>query len=457
MHHDASYDAQCISLTDTPLLVPDRIEAPMRRGLSCFALMSLAAAGCGDGSSPAGAPPGGAGAAAGSAGAPSLSGATSGGARGGEATPAGSGSGGGASGAAGSAGSGQGEPEPGKLSDCELAFPYREQAPRGHWLGADSNFSVVLSPSRALMTFQDTFVGGTDTASRAGSQMVANTLASIRCDQGAYSIDYFWGGSDRTHEAVFDDGNPDGHRLWIHRPFLHEGRMFLTATRVSSDDQGFEEHGMTLARVDNPRDAPETWRVEYFNLTDQRLTVGKGIADLGQHIYLFTPYPFEAILVRIEKARLLEDAISEASLEYLTSEGTWAPGLAPAQARKLGLPANTGLTLRFHEASRRWLALFTSTSSWPSARVAFSSAEQLEGPWTEEEELYRVPEMDPQAPEYEVDTFCYGASEHDAFNAEPDRQIVFTYTCNSNQFSKLVSDMAIYVPRVVKLSHPLAP
>ena len=399
----------------------------------------------------------GAGASAGTA-----TGASAGQGSGASGASAGAGSGGASSAGAGGSSAGQAgsapvEPSAGNLSDCELALPYQDQAPRGHWLGGDSNFSVVLSASRALMTFQDTFVGGASTSSRMGSAMVGNTLASIACQDGQYSIDYSWGGVADSHQAMFDDQNPAGQRLWVHRPWVHEGQLFLTGTRVSSDDTGFQEHGMTLARVENPLDAPAQWSIDYFNLTDQRLTIGKGIADSGQHIYLFTPYEANMILVRIAKSQLLEATIGEASLEYLRAAGNWAAGVVPADAKKLGLPANTGLTVRYHQASQRWLALFTNTSGWPSDVISISSAPELEGPWDEPTDIYSVPEMDPEAPEYDADTICYGAAEHDAFNPDPDGQILFTYTCNSNQFEKLLANMAIYVPRVVKVENPLLP
>jgi len=423
--------------------------------MSTTALLAL---GCGD-SAPAamsGASGMSAGATAGSdtAGPGPESGAGSGaGPSGGNGGSAGSMAGGSGSGGAGA----PGDPPASKLSDCQLAFPYQDQDPRGHWLGADSNFSVVLSPARALMTFQDTFVGGSSADSRSGSAMVGNTLASISCQDGAYAIDYAWGGSGLEHEALFDDQNPDGQRLWVHRPWLHEGKLFLTGTRVSSDDLGFVEHGMTLARVQNPLDAPAEWSIEYFNLTDQRLTVGKGIVDSAEHLYLFTPYQSSMILVRLAKAKLVEPTLSEASLEYLGADGAWSPGLVAASAKTLGLPANTGLTVRYHAASERWLALFTNTSGWPSASISISSAATLEGPWSEPVDIYSVPEMDPSSPEYDADTICYGASEHDAFNPDPDAEILFTYTCNSNQFPKLLANMAIYVPRVVTVENPLLP
>ncbi len=396
-----------------------------------------------------------------SAGASSSAGAQAGQSTAGSSSASGAGGASSAGGASGGAGGGAGttpiEPDVGKLTDCELAFPYQPEDPRGHWLGGDSNFSVVLSPSRALMTFQDTFVGGSSTSSRMGSAMVGNTLASISCENGQYSIEYAWGGTASDHQAMFDDQNPEGQRLWVHRPWVHEGRLFLTATRVSSDETGFVEHGMTLARVDNPLDPPAAWSIDYFNLTDQRLTIGKGIADSGEHIYFFTPYQANMILVRIAKAKLLEPTIAEASLEYLSTAGAWSPGVVPASAKKLGLPANTGLTVRYHATSERWLALFTNTSGWPSDSIGISSAPALDGPWAQATEIHAVPEMDPSAPEYDADTICYGAAEHDAFNPDPDGQILLTYTCNSNQFPKLLANMAIYVPRVVVVENPLLP
>jgi hypothetical protein len=340
-----------------------------------------------------------------------------------------------------------------QLSECELSFPYLEQAPRGYWLGADSNFSVVLSPSRAFMTFQDSFVGGASGTSRASTPFVGNSLADIRCEGGEYAIDYHWGGVGSDHRALFDEQKPN-ERLWIHRPWLYEGALMLTATRVTSDAQGFSELGMTLARVKNPLAPPEAWSIEYFDLTDQRVTVGKGIAETAAHVYLFAPHQADMLLTRIQKPRLLDSVIAESSLEYLKNDGTWGSGLVLEDAKRLGIPANTGLTVRFHDASQRWVALYTNTSGWPSATISVSSAAALEGPWSKPVDVYSVPEMKAGDPSYDPDTICYGASEHPAFNAEPDQKLLFTYTCNSTSFEKQVANLGIYVPRVVVVAAP---
>ncbi len=427
-----------------------------RIALSSFVLVVAA---CGSDATPA--PPGSSGAGGtsagggsgvsstwGTAGAEATAGAESGG--------SGGGSHGGVAGSAshaGTSGAAAGTAPANTLADCELAFPYREQSPRGFWLGADSNFSVALAPSRALMTFQDSFVGGSNVDTRPGSSMVGNSVASITCEGGRYAIDYHWGGAGNEHRALFDEGRED-ERLWIHRPWLHQGKLFLTATRVTSDARGFHELGITLARVSNPLEAPSSWSVEYFSLTDQRLTVGKGIFETNEHVYLFTPHDNDMLLARLAKSRLLDPSISETTLEYLKSDGAWAPGLEPSGAKRLGIAANTGLTVRYHAATSRFVALFTDTRGWPSASIAISSAPALEGPWTTSTEVYSVPDMKAGSPGYDAETVCYGAAEQPLFNSRPDTHLLFTYTCNSLSFDKLLANMAIYVPRVVTVPVP---
>jgi hypothetical protein len=343
------------------------------------------------------------------------------------------------------------------IPGCALAFPYQQEAPRGAWLGGDSNFSVVLSPNTALMTFQDTFVGGASIAARSGSAIVSNTIAKIGCGAEGSSLDYFWRFEDEQHRAIFNDTHPSGDRLWIQQPWLHTEKLFLTATRVGEGGElGFEEHGMTLARVNNPHEPPDAWQIDYFNLTEQRVTVGKGAVVFGEYVYLFTPHAGGTLLARLGLDRLLEATISEADLEYLSSDDSFQPGLELDDATLFGMPANTGLTIRFHEASSRWLALYVSTSGWPSQDIVVSSAERLEGPWSAPEVVYQMPEMVPGSDVYDVDNICYGGAEHVAFNPEPDERLLFTYTCNSLVFAKQVANLDLYVPVVVDVPNPLA-
>jgi hypothetical protein len=345
---------------------------------------------------------------------------------------------------------------PAETTRCEPKFPYQDEPDLGTWLGGDSAFSLPLSSTQSLWTFQDSFVAGHGQTTRAGAGLVAGTMALAECRGGAYTIRYFWRVSGATRKAIFDDGNTMGERFWSHQPWLHAGALYATLTVVRNDATaplGFLETGTKLARVANPFDLPTSWSVEYLELATLP-ALGKGVAVQGGFVYLYGPYQNDLVLARLPLEGLGSSSAPSSLLQYLAADGTWKPGLVPADARKMGLAANTGLTLRFHSGRAKWLALFTDTRQFPSPNVALSSASSLEGPWSAPAVVYGVPEMSAVAPGFDADTFCYAAYEHPEWNADATRLLGFTYTCNSRSFAKLVANLDIYLPRVVSLAIP---
>lgn len=363
--------------------------------------------------------------------------------------------GGGATSLGGSSGSG-GASVPNELARCALELPFVYQTGRGYWLGGDHAASLQLESDRALVTFRDSFVGGPSKETRADSVEVGSSAAFISCRSGKYEVEYAWGGAGHEHAALFDDDPSDDVRLWVEQPWLSEGALFATATRVSEGTSGDIEHGTTLIRVKNPRSPWLEWSIEYFELTQKRASVGRGVVGDGRYVYLFTPQAEMMVVSRIGKDRLLESTISESSLDTLREDGTWRSGLDLQHARRLPLPASSGLTLRKHAASGRFLALFTNTSVSPAATVSVSSALALEGPWSTPSLVYTFPEMNPASPEYRSDLTCQGAAEHPAFNPLADRELLFTYTCTHPNRAKLVENMSALSPRTVRLAIPLA-
>src|SRR5439155_14132400 len=70
---------------------------------------------------------------------------------------------------------------------CEPRFPYQDEPDHGTWLGGDSAFSIALSPTLSLWTFQDTFVAGHGETTRANAHIVAGTVALASCTNGVYA------------------------------------------------------------------------------------------------------------------------------------------------------------------------------------------------------------------------------------------------------------------------------
>jgi hypothetical protein len=335
------------------------------------------------------------------------------------------------------------------LPGCKLEFPYQDEPTRGTWLGGDSAYSTVLSPTTALWSFQDTFVGAHGQTLRQGAGMIANSMAYVKCENGVGSIEYFW----RTagNGAIFSDSVPNT-RFWPQQPIIYEGFLFAAMTRVQG---GADEIGTVLARVSNPFSPPDTWQTEYFELSTLS-GLGKGTVVLDDYAYLFGNAG-QALVARLPLEELVKPAaVPDALLEYLASDGQWKPGLDTADAKKLGFSANVGTSFRYLKASSKWLVLFTNTSGWPSATISVSTAPELMGPWTKPVNVYEVPEMTVGSPEYEQDNVCYAGIEHNESNPDPETDLLFSYTCNSFVGAKQLANMGIYLPKIVKLENPVA-
>jgi hypothetical protein len=63
-----------------------------------------------------------------------------------------------------------------------------------------------------------------------------------------------------------------------------------------------------------------------------------------------------------------------------------------------------------------------------------------------------MPEMQRDHPGWDKDTFCYAAKEHPEFEQPGD--LVFTYVCNTMAVPKLVKELNIYYPQVVRKPMP---
>jgi hypothetical protein len=345
----------------------------------------------------------------------------------------------GGAGSSGMAGAGS------SLPGCELSFPYQDEPTLGTWLGGDSAYSLPLSPTVALWSFQDTFVGMHGQTARPGAGLIANSYAHFSCEHGVGSIRYFW----KQGGAILSDG-AEGQRFWPQQPIIYKGYLFQAMTRVQN---AADEIGTTLARVENPLDPPDAWHAEYFELA-KLSGLGKGTIVVDGYAYLFGNAG-EAVVARLPLDELIKpDAVPSALLEYLASDGQWKPGLDTQDAKKLGFSANVGTSFRYLQDAGKWLVLFTSTSGWPNPNIAVSTAPDLSGPWSKPVNVYQVPEMTAGSPEYDKDNVCYAAVEHHESNPEPETDLLFSYTCNSFVFAKQQANMGIYLPKIVRLKIP---
>jgi hypothetical protein len=367
--------------------------------------------------------------------------------------------------------------EPGTQS-CWPAFPYRDG-----WLGGDAAYSIPLSASETVWLFGDSFVGAPGQADRKGASFVHNSVGVSRCRAGGlWEIEYAWGRSEEgAAQAFLERGQPDAW-WWLFDGFVHSERLYLGLLEVERAPPAgplampFAFTGVQLARIPNPHDDPASWRMELVALSagSDALPAGAMVVK-DSHVYFFTflergngeyPRALARLPLRALDGKTLDVSTS---LEYLAQDGTWKPGLDPADARVLMDDAATEMSVRFHDGLGRWLALYNYPDvgdSFPETRPADAvwvrTAERLEGPWSERRMLFRIPELDPSyAGGYDPNTGCYAAKEHPQFSSGG--RVTFTYVCNlftgrgqdpMQILGRLLVDMGLYRPIPVAVELP---
>jgi hypothetical protein len=87
--------------------------------------------------------------------------------------------------------------------------------------------------------------------------------------------------------------------------------------------------------------------------------------------------------------------------------------------------------VRYHADDKKWIAIYLSTQN-NGNQLLYQTADKPEGPWTAPKALIApIPEVDPQSPLYDKNTFCYAGKEHIEFARS--RSLVVTYVCNSSE------------------------
>ena len=337
---------------------------------------------------------------------------------------------------------------------CTPEFPYQ-----GGWLGGDSGYSIPLSDRESLWLFGDSFVGGMKTKDRVHAKMVTQTIGFSNCDvQGRWTIRYYWAGHrHKDPMPVFVSGTR-AYKYWVLDGFRHHGKIYVALTMIKDrpDIAGafnWEAIGTRLARISDVEQPPAQWKIEYLDLFRGKVYPGTAIAVEGDYAYFFAlaerdPQHSPVILTRLSLAALEGPAMN---LQYLGKDGRWKDRVNADDAQVVMEDGASEMTVSYHRGLKRWIAV-SLESIFLSNRVILRTAPALTGPWSRPTTIYEIPEMRRDYPLWDKETWCYAAKEHKEFARE--NEILITYACNSFNFSKLVANTEIYVPRAVWVPLP---
>jgi len=353
-------------------------------------------------------------------------------------------------------------------------FPYAEG-----WLGGDAAYSIPLAPGKSVWLFGDTFVGTPQQTTRVGSTFVHNSIAVSQCSaSGQWQIDYHWGHTDDGRARAFFHPEVGDAFWWLFDGFTHAGRLYIGLLGVErSEPRGklnlpFRYTGMKLARIDNPADPPEQWKIDILPLSNDPFAIpGSTMVVYGPHVYLFAffdrdPTRHPRMLSRIPLSEFEADSPRpDAAIEYLDRDGRWQPGFDPERARIVMDDNASEMSVRFEPELDRWVAVYNYPDLTemfpvvpPEDEVFVRTAKRLEGPWSQPQSIFEIPELDASNPERDPNTFCYAAKAHPEY--APPGELLFTYVCNLftptgeddwTVLVRLFEEMELYRPRVVSL------
>jgi hypothetical protein len=339
---------------------------------------------------------------------------------------------------------------------CTPEFPLQHGMAQG-WLGADAAYSIPLSDGRDVWIFGDTLFGEQRAIHGNIPTMVRNSIGVSTCLDGHWKLDYVIRKDAQGHAADFFKAQHPNTWYWALDGFVSGKDLWVTLLCVrnapaQSAAMAFETCGTDLARISSPGPDPQQWKIDYFPLVPDGARAypsATAVVD-GGYAYIFALK--ESDTRPLLATRISLDGLSDpaGNLEYLAGDDQWRRGFDPAKAMPVMQKGAPELSIRYHPERKQWIAVMFDPEAF-SSKILLRTAPSLTGPWTQGEVIYQVPEMRPQNPGYDKETFCYAGKEHPEFERD---DLLFTYVCNTFDVSKLGTNLNIYYPRVVRMAMP---
>jgi hypothetical protein len=336
-------------------------------------------------------------------------------------------------------------PDRGPLSACRSQVvdgPQKALGASDIFVGGDSGFSTLLANGNYVSVRGDSMVNANGQPTRVASEFIkGNTLQVSTCKGDQFERNYYY---RQGYKAFLPDYTP-GQNLWAYQPFTVENTLYIPSGDVDygTGTWGFKSTRALISVISNTDELdPMRWNVKTFPLFDvEGVWPGAAVVKSNLYVYLFSNvgaihdvivsrFPITALTMTPTKVSGLPQNFFKESVETLGVDGKWYKGIDTKNIKRLGLNANSGLTIRKHKASDKWLALFADTSVWPTQDVVVANSSSPFGPWSKPTSIYTIPKN--SAVDKHPNTFCYAAYEKPEFNKKPDTHVFFSYACNND-------------------------
>lgn len=313
------------------------------------------------------------------------------------------------------------------------------------WLGGDGATAIDLGAGRVLWLFGDSFIDTQSNGSRSLSALARNSIAiQTGYDPSTAGMKFYWKMKDGKPAAFFA---PKGDTWYWPASGTMLGRhliIFLMEIQATEKNAlGFETRGWKAVWVDNPRDDPGRWRLTYL-ISPQKngLIVGSGnpiVADGFLQVLAADETDRAVYLVRWP-VRLARTGTLTAPQWWAGGPAGWASGKdTRAKPECIFAEGQMEFTVEYLPREKRYLQVQTLSVMNPC--LAWATAPATTGPWSEKSCFFMPPE------EGRPDILIYAGKSHPMLEGA---DMVFTYVANTTSEDKLLNDMGIYFPVMLK-------
>lgn len=324
------------------------------------------------------------------------------------------------------------------------------------WFGGDGDVSVPLNSTTTVFLFSDSWVGTENQKSRMepGMKMVSNSVAVETClPNGETDVNYFWNNKYSENPEPIFKTYTKRYNYWVPGAFMINGNLYVLLEKVGpkfgatpNELFNFSLLGYTLAKISNPTDTPDKWKIEYIALPDfgnPFMGIGAQV-KLDNYMYFFiSRYDKAQVLVR-KQLDFIDDI--KKPFEYYALNKTWKAGLNIHDMDTI-VNGFRNTTVNYHPEMKQWVMICD--IKFMDNKIKMRTAPELTGPWSEEINIFEIPEMTPGNSSYSKSNFCYLPREC-IQNYDPERHIMLlTYDINNSNFSEINANPKIYTPKVI--------
>lgn len=312
-----------------------------------------------------------------------------------------------------------------------------------YWRGADGAATVELSSGKILWLFSDTFIDQDGTGKRSNSKnMIRNSIAIQDSNLLRSELTYYYRGTHQKPDDFFKV--PGENWFWTGHGILIKDKLvvFLIEETSTNIGIGFEAIGWYVAIIDNYKDSPEKWIINYFKGSDTFGVIVGSSAVLQDESYVYVfgvkePSTHETYLLRFEKGELINGDLSK--IEWWTNN-KWVCNVQKEPKSSSLFIGQTEFSVHYDQKLEKFIQI--QTYGFGKASIGYRLADQLYGPWSEPI-LFYTPFLK------EDKEFVYTANAHPEYKSDG---LIVTYNINNGDFGRLINNEDIYFPKFIKIN-----